>query len=97
MLALDTQVQEAQASVPEDLNRILNTIAGRGAADLAKPADSANPNYEQLNDLLRCRFAAAALRPLLDAGRSPSACLERLSSGRMRMLELNFLDSDLCS
>ena len=41
--ALDIQLQDAKASMPEDRNRILNTIARRAPADLTKPADAAHP------------------------------------------------------
>jgi len=87
---LNIQLEQAQASMQEDRNRILNTIAGRAPADLNKPAEMVSPKYEDLNSLLRTRFAAAVLRPLLLAGKDPTTCLKRLSSGRMQSIDLNF-------
>ena len=58
---LDIRLQDAEASMPIDRNRILNTITGRVPANLGEEAHSTHPRYEHLNSLLRCRFAAVVL------------------------------------
>ena len=52
--------------------------------------------------MLRGRFAAAALRPLLDAGKPVDACLELLTRSKMTTLALNFkgceaFDTGVCT
>ena len=58
-------------------------------ASLDQPADAAHANYDLLNDALRGRFAAAALRPLVLADRPMEQCLVALRQSRLTQLELN--------
>ena len=85
-----TELQKAEASMPEDRNRILNTISGRAPAELLEPAPAAHAAYDGLNAKLRGRFGAATLVALLKAGESIDVCLELIKNSRINKLVLNF-------
>ena len=87
--ALATNLQGAKASQEDDRRRILNTIVGRSDELLAMPLAS-HPKYDELNNTLRGRFAAATLGPLLKAEKPIEVCLKALRSSGMRALSLNF-------
>ena len=87
--ALATNLQGAKASQEDDRRRILNTIVGRSDELLAMPLAS-HPKYDELNNTLRGRFAAATLDPLLKAEQPIEVCLKALRSSGMRTLSLNF-------
>ena len=60
------ELQTAKASVPTDRDRILNAIAG--VLDLSATPPSQHENYDQINNILRGRFAAAFLRRAVQHG-----------------------------
>ena len=76
-----TELQKAEATMPADQTRILNTIAGRQGAELQLPAQRA-PSYDRLNAVLRGCFAASALRQLIGQGKLLGPCLEALKPRR---------------
>ena len=67
-LAFTLKLQDAKASVEADRVKILNTLAGRPLAERAETPLQESDGYEELNDVLRGRFAASAMCPLVDAG-----------------------------
>ena len=83
-----TELQKAEASMPADRTRILNTIAGRTGAELQLPAEAAHPSYDRLNAVLRGRFAASALRQLIEQGEPLGPCLAALKLSEMPKLPL---------
>ena len=73
----DVTLQHAQASEAADKEMILEAMKGK---------------EDELNDMLRGRFAAVALRPLLEQGKSVEACLKLLETSRLLELTMNFKD-----
>lgn len=62
-------ITDAQASITEDYNRILNCLAGFCGEALEDPPDITRLRYKEINCALRARFAHSALRPSLRQGR----------------------------
>ena len=92
--ALDIRLEDAQASVDKDRVHILNCMVGAGDLNAQPPDD--HPAYALLNEGLRARFAAAALRAAIDAKLDAlPRLLTALQAGRMTMLTLN-LNTDKC-
>ena len=83
-----TELQKAEASMPADRTRILNTIAGRTGAELQLPAEAAHPSYDRLNAVLRGRFAASALAQLIEEGEPLGPCVAALKLSEMPKLPL---------
>ena len=87
---LQVKLEAAEASEPADRVKILNTIAGRTGKELDAPVMESHDSYQVLNDILAARFAAALLRPLLDADKPLDLCLQRLKKSGLKSLQLNF-------
>ena len=87
---LQVTLETAKASMEADRVRILNTIVGRTGNELKAPVMESHGSYQILNDTLAGRFAAAMLRPLLDADKPLDLCLQRLQRSGLKSLQLNF-------
>lgn len=86
--ALLIRLQDALASDDVDRRRILNSIVGNPDVDAAPPMEHAG--YEQLNGLLRARFAAAAWRNALEGGEAMERYVACLASSSLKHLVLDF-------
>ena len=71
--AFGLRLQDAQASFEPDRVKILNTVAGRPLAERAETPLHESAGYDELNDVLRGRFAASAVCALFDAARRDPA------------------------
>jgi len=88
--AFQLTLETAQASVEADRVKILNTIAEQ--ADLAAEPPKTHKRYDELNAILRGRFAIVALRGLLEAGEPIEQAAKLLKGCGRRKLELGFKD-----
>lgn len=73
-IGVQVDIRKAEASVVEDLHRILNFVA-RGCSDTGVPPSS-HENYDKLNDFVHGIFASAEL--YRQACERPAGCVERI-------------------
>eukprot|EP00747_Dinoflagellata_sp_TGD_P038214 gnl/TRDRNA2_/TRDRNA2_139537_c0_seq1.p1 gnl/TRDRNA2_/TRDRNA2_139537_c0~~gnl/TRDRNA2_/TRDRNA2_139537_c0_seq1.p1 ORF type:complete len:438 (+),score=71.85 gnl/TRDRNA2_/TRDRNA2_139537_c0_seq1:155-1315(+) len=63
---LDVQIETANASVDSDKKHILNAIIGASDLDSTPPAQ--HERFQELNELLRGKFASSAVVPCMKSG-----------------------------
>jgi len=89
--AVMLQLEKGQASVESDRKHILNTIVQRSKDDLDLEPLETHAAYEEVNGLLRSRFAVATLKyGLTQEGEVFEAYLHALSKARMKFLKVDF-------
>ena len=86
--SLRLTLETAKASVDADRIKILNTIADQ--PDLTAEPLEKDPKYDRLNAILRGRFAAIAIRVLLESGESIEEVASRLRASELKKLSFNF-------
>mmetsp|Transcript_51143 Transcript_51143/g.130136 ORF Transcript_51143/g.130136 Transcript_51143/m.130136 type:complete len:792 (+) Transcript_51143:117-2492(+) len=89
---LNVRLQDAKASCDADRARILNSIIGAPDVDALPPAE--HDFYEELNDALSGRFAAAMWRNALEARQTMADYGEVLSSSGLYRLHVALSNSD---
>jgi len=86
--AMSVRLQDAQASNGADRCYILNSIIGSPGTAACPPHE--HDCYEELNTLLRARFAAAAWRNALEAGGPMDRYVASLHNSTLKQLVLDF-------
>lgn len=86
---LSIELQHAQASRAEDKVHILNSIIGKPSS--RDPPPDTHERYEELNSMLRGRFAAASWRKALEVGDTTAT----MEDYRVALLKSRLLSIDL--
>ena len=89
--SLGITVETSSASVEDDRKHILNSMVGADDLDAIPP--QSDPRYDDLNGLIRAKFASATLRKAFTEN-AAGDFLRTLAGGSLRVLHLNLEDCD---
>eukprot|EP00978_Attheya_sp_CCMP212_P013377 scaffold33679_cov57-Attheya_sp.AAC.2 len=88
------RLEKANASNSMDKLRILNSIIGNTLNNLETKPPTSHAAYDEVNALLRGKFALSAYRHALESREDMSDYRTAISQAPLRRLEISFHDSD---